>query len=116
MIDVKFIVKFAQFEYRHGDPERGRTFFESVIANYPKRSDIWSIYITMEINGIYTEQARRLFERVVQYKFSSKKMKVFFKKWLEFEKGFPETCVEGVEKVKNLARAYVESRSNISVE
>lgn len=48
--DAKITMKFAQMEYRSGSVERGRTLLEGVLANYPKRIDIWSIYMTMEEN------------------------------------------------------------------
>ena len=51
-------------EYKNGQPEAGRTMFEGVVTNYPKRMDVWSIYMDMEIK--YTNdpsQARHLFER-----------------------------------------------------
>jgi rRNA biogenesis protein RRP5 len=53
------------------------------------------------------EHARRLFERAVHVKQSTKKVKFLFKKFLAFEmeRGTPET----VEHVRNAARAYVES-------
>lgn len=46
--DIKTISKFAQLEYRLGDPERGKTIFEGIIDSHPKRWDLWSIYIDME--------------------------------------------------------------------
>lgn len=35
-------------EYKSGQPESGRTMFEGIVTNYPKRMDIWSIYMDME--------------------------------------------------------------------
>lgn len=46
-VDVNVISKFAQFEFKHGEPERGRTMFEHILSSYPKRVDIWSVYIDM---------------------------------------------------------------------
>ena len=43
--DVSLISKFAQLEFRHGEPERGRTMFESLLSSYPKRVDLWSVYV-----------------------------------------------------------------------
>lgn len=43
--DVDSICKFAQYEFKHGDPERGKTMFESLLGSYPKRVDLWSVYI-----------------------------------------------------------------------
>ncbi|KAI8991069.1 hypothetical protein BDF20DRAFT_811062 [Mycotypha africana] len=46
---VQTIVKFGQMEFKHGEPERGRTILEGVLSNYPKRLDLWNIYLDMEI-------------------------------------------------------------------
>ncbi|KAI8646880.1 hypothetical protein BD408DRAFT_428276 [Parasitella parasitica] len=46
---VQTIVKFAQLEFKHGEAERGRTILEGVMSNYPKRLDLWNVYIDMEI-------------------------------------------------------------------
>lgn len=108
----KVSFRFAQMEYRHGSTERGRTLFEEILANHPKRIDIWSIYLTMEENNLKdssnqnVDYCRRLFERVVHLKLSSKKAKFFFKRYLDFEKkhGSPE----GAAHVKDLVRSYVD--------
>ena len=47
--DVNVIVKFSQYEFQYGDVERGKTMLESVLRNYPKRVDIWSVYIDLLI-------------------------------------------------------------------
>jgi len=48
-LDVDTIVQFALMEFKLGDPQRGQTVLEEVLSNYPKRSDIWSVYIDMMI-------------------------------------------------------------------
>ncbi|KAI9366055.1 hypothetical protein DFJ73DRAFT_955849 [Zopfochytrium polystomum] len=83
---LKIVSKFAQMEFKYGEPERGRTLFEGILTNHPKRIDMWSIYLDMEIRTADVEKTRRLFERVITLKMSSKKMKFFFKKYLMFEK------------------------------
>ena len=55
--DVEMISKFAQMEFKFGEPERGKTMFENILSTYPKRTDLWSIYIDMvtklkEIDGV----------------------------------------------------------------
>ncbi len=50
---------------------------------------------------------RRLFERTISLKLSTKKMKFFFKKYLDFERASGNE--RGVEHVKQAAMAYVES-------
>lgn len=49
LLDLKTISKFAQLEYRLGEPERGKTLFEGIVDSHPKRWDLWSIYIDMEV-------------------------------------------------------------------
>ncbi|KAG0334330.1 rRNA biogenesis protein rrp5 [Podila humilis] len=107
---IKTISKFAQLEFKYGEPERGRTIFEGVMSNYPKRIDLWSVYIDMEIRNGEQDAVRRLFARVVSLKLSSKKMKFFFKKWLAYEKDHGDE--EHIEEVKRRALAYVESLSS----
>ena len=46
--DIKAISKFAQMEFKFGEVERGRTIFEGIMSNYPKRADLWNIYCDME--------------------------------------------------------------------
>lgn len=45
--DVETVIQFAIMEFKHGDPQRGQTVMEEVLSNYPKRSDLWSVYIDM---------------------------------------------------------------------
>ncbi|KAF9346551.1 rRNA biogenesis protein rrp5 [Mortierella sp. AD094] len=106
---IKTISKFAQLEFKYGEPERGRTIFEGVMSNYPKRIDLWSVYIDMEVRNGEQDAVRRLFARVVSLKLSSKKMKFFFKKWLAYEKDNGDE--EHIDEVKRRALAYVESLS-----
>lgn len=111
---AKFIMKAAQAEYRHGDVERARTLFEKLLASHPKRLDLWMVYLQMEQNrvsmdGAEPDHVRRLFERALSLKLSSKKAKGLFKTFLAFERAHGN--VMGVERVKQLARQYVEGMS-----
>ena len=45
--DLEVIAKFAQMEFKHGEPERGKTMFENILSNYAKRNDLWLVYIDM---------------------------------------------------------------------
>ena len=49
----------AILEFGFGDEERGRTFFESVLGDYPKRMDIWGQYSDQEIKRLRTAIQRR---------------------------------------------------------
>lgn len=87
---VNMIAKYGILEFKHGSPESGRTMFEGIVTNYPKRMDIWSIYMDMEMK--YGEgnatQARHLFERCLNNESiqkKPKKMKLVFQKYMEYE-------------------------------
>ena len=93
MSDLKTISKFAQLEYKLGEPERGKTLFEGIVDTHPKRWDIWSIYIDMEAGqndmqsirfvphirrislSSHTSFSRNLFDRVLSRKMTSHKAK-----------------------------------------
>jgi len=87
---VNMISKYGMLEFKHGAPENGRTMFEGIVNNYPKRMDIWSIYMDMEMKygqGNVT-QARHLFERCLNNESiqkKPKKMKLVFQKYMEYE-------------------------------
>jgi len=89
---VNIISKFGMLEFKHGASESGRTMFEGIVNNYPKRMDIWSIYMDMEIKygggSKNAQQARHLFERCLANEFiqkKPKKMKLVFRKYMEYE-------------------------------
>ncbi|GAA5976182.1 hypothetical protein JCM11641_001071 [Rhodosporidiobolus odoratus] len=105
---VATISKFAQLEFKLGDAERGRTIFEGIVDSYPKRLDLWFVYVDMEIKQRNVAGVRALFDRVLAQRLSSKKGKSVFKKWLSFEKDFGDDA--GVEAVKERAVAFVQSR------
>lgn len=56
--DVDVIAKFAQLEFQLGDAERARAIFESTLSAYPKRTDVWSVYIDMIIKHGSQKEAR----------------------------------------------------------
>ena len=35
----------ALTEFHKGSADRGRSIFESILRNYPKRLDLWSVYL-----------------------------------------------------------------------
>ncbi|BFZ59560.1 rRNA bioproteinsis protein rrp5 [Saitoella coloradoensis] len=102
---IKTILRFAQMEFKSGDAERGRTIFEGLLSSYPKRLDLWNILLDLEIALGETDAVRRLFNRVLALKLSSKKAKFIFKKWLGFEKEHGDDV--SVTEVKERAAEWV---------
>lgn len=58
--------RFAQNEFEHGSVERGRSVFEGLMASYPKRLDLWNVYVDKEIKAGDVRAARNLLERLVR--------------------------------------------------
>ncbi|TFY72409.1 hypothetical protein EVG20_g579 [Dentipellis fragilis] len=111
---LKTISKFAQLEYKFGEPERGKTIFEGIIDSHPKRWDLWLIYMDMEASQNDIQSLRNLFDRVLAHKMTSHKAKSFFKKWLGLEKRLGDD--EGVEAVKRRAIEWTQRAANNSEE
>lgn len=42
---IKFISQTAIHEFKCGVPDRGRSMFEGILREYPKRTDLWSVYL-----------------------------------------------------------------------
>ncbi|KAI5788698.1 hypothetical protein FPQ18DRAFT_245482, partial [Pyronema domesticum] len=108
------IIRFAQLEFRTGDPERGRTLFENLIGAYNKRMDIWNVFIDMEMKHggeekVQADGVRALFKRAVaDEKCTAKAAAALFKKWKEFEEKLGNE--KGVNEVLVRAKAYVASK------
>ncbi|CAI5470917.1 unnamed protein product [Closterium sp. Yama58-4] len=105
---IKVISQAALMEYRIGSQERGRTLFESILRNFPKRTDLWITYIDQEVRMGDMAAVRRLFERVVSLDLPPKKMKSLLKKYLDFETA--HGTQEQVAHVKARAVEYVQRR------
>ena len=122
--------KFAQLEFTssNGDPERGRTVFETLLAQWPKRLDLWNVLLDLEIkqqkgsdgdgdndsaddksNG-NKEVVRRLFERLTTAgpTLKNKQAKFFFKRWLDFENKFGDG--KSQERVMAIAAEYARAK------
>lgn len=105
---VEVVRKFAQLEFSKGDAERGRSLFEGLLADAPKRIDLWNVYIDQEIKADEKKKVEDLFERVISKKISKKQAKFFFNKWLEFEESKDDTKMSDYVKAK--ATEFVESQ------
>ncbi|XP_026418043.1 rRNA biogenesis protein RRP5-like isoform X1 [Papaver somniferum] len=104
---IKFISQCAILEFKCGVPDRGRSMFEEMLREYPKRLDLWSVYLDQEIRIGDVDLIRALFERATSLSLPAKKMKFLFKKYLEYEKSCGDE--ERVEYVKEKAMEFVNS-------
>ncbi|XP_049426867.1 protein RRP5 homolog isoform X1 [Epinephelus fuscoguttatus] len=105
---VDVIAKYAQLEFRYGDSEKGRAMLDKVLTSYPKRTDLWSVFIDLMVKHGSQKEVRALFDRVIHLSVSVKKIKFFFKRYLEYEKkhGTPQS----IQAVKEKAMEFVEAK------
>jgi len=111
------VSKAALLEYRLGAAERGRSIFEGLLDSYPKRTDLWSVYIDAHIKAHTPPSVasadlatvRSLLERCCSQKLKAVKMRFFFKRWLDFEKRWGD--VESQETVRAKAREFVSEQA-----
>ncbi|XP_006880025.1 PREDICTED: protein RRP5 homolog [Elephantulus edwardii] len=108
---VDVIAKFAQLEFQLGDAERARAMFENTLSTYPKRTDVWSVYIDMIIKHGSQKEVRDIFERVIHLSLAPKRMKFFFKRYLDYEK--QHGTEKDVQAVKAKALEYVEAKNSV---
>ncbi|XP_011234650.1 protein RRP5 homolog isoform X2 [Ailuropoda melanoleuca] len=108
---VDVIAKFAQLEFQLGDAERAKAIFENTLSTYPKRTDVWSVYIDMTIKHGSQKEVRDIFERVIHLSLAPKRMKFFFKRYLDYEK--QHGTEKDVQAVKAKALEYVEAKSSL---
>eukprot|EP00930_Biecheleria_cincta_P038144 TRINITY_DN26206_c0_g1_i1.p1 TRINITY_DN26206_c0_g1~~TRINITY_DN26206_c0_g1_i1.p1 ORF type:complete len:1998 (+),score=467.03 TRINITY_DN26206_c0_g1_i1:33-5996(+) len=112
------VTKAALLEYQFGSPERGRSIFEGLLDSYPKRTDLWSIYLDAHIKAHTPpkvpaadfQEVRALMERCCAMKLKATKMRFFFKRWLDFEKKWGDA--DSQEIVRKKAREFVESQAS----
>ncbi len=106
---IEVITKYAIAEFEFGSAERGRVIFEDMLTNFPKRTDLWHIYVDQEVKYKNIRHARGVFERMTTIKSSTKNMKAAFKKFITFEAKYGDKISQ--EECKKKMRMYVESFS-----
>jgi rRNA biogenesis protein RRP5 len=84
---IELIRKYASEEYKYGNVEKGRTMYESIIHSYPKRTDILSTYLDLEVKFTKNKKnVRKLFDKMLaKDDIKLKQIKFLFKRYLEFE-------------------------------
>ncbi|XP_074276479.1 rRNA biogenesis protein RRP5 [Silene latifolia] len=104
---IKFLSQAAILEFKIGIPDRGRSTFEKMLREYPKRTDLWSVYLDQEIRLGDADLIHGLFERATSLSLPPKKMNFLFKKYLGYEKSVGDE--ERIEHVRQKAKEYADS-------
>lgn len=113
------IEHIAIHEYKAGSVEHGRQLFEGLVAKVPKKSDMWAAYLDQEMSLLARKSPvasvpgiRLIFERLTTVSLPPKVMQQLLTRYLGFEQAHGTPA--DVEKVKDKARQYVESRLTTS--
>ena len=78
---------YGQLLYKYNQKEEARNMFDNILKNFPKRKDIWFVYIDKEIKfGKNIDKVRQIFDKMFEIKFKVNDLKSIMKKFLEFEK------------------------------
>ncbi|ROT38446.1 rRNA biogenesis protein RRP5 [Sodiomyces alkalinus F11] len=105
------MAKFGALEFRspHGDAERGRTTFETLLATWPKRFDYWNQLADLEVSAAEPDAAavRDVFERGARVRgLKPQRAMKWFKRWAEWE-GKTDPKGPGRERVMAKAQEWV---------
>ena len=104
-------IYYAQLLFAFNIIEEGRNTFDNILNEYPKRKDIWFVYIDKEIKyGKNIEKIRKIFERMFEINFKLSALKSIFKKYLEFEQSNGDKALENA---KNKVQEIMSSRMEI---
>lgn len=76
---------FGVAQYEHGFTEHGRTLFENLIDEFPKKFQLWNAYVDAEAKFGEVEKARAIFRRMANLDLKLERMKSTLKKWKAFE-------------------------------
>lgn len=106
---VKVLTQGALLEFKIGLVERGRDIFEGLVSCYPKRMDLWNVYLDQELLLKDKEHARAILERATSLDLGKKRMKGIFRRYLQFESEYGTHST--IEKVKSKAKAYIDQKN-----
>ncbi|KAH6893483.1 hypothetical protein B0T10DRAFT_482377 [Thelonectria olida] len=105
------VSRFAALEFQspNGEPERGRTMFEGLLAAWPKKGDLWSQLLDLEMGHSGAEAdataVRDVFERRTRAKgLNEYQAEKWFRRWAAWEKKLDP---KGEEKVMAKAKEWV---------
>ncbi|KAJ9456937.1 rRNA biogenesis protein RRP5 [Diplonema papillatum] len=109
---VAALLKIGCLQYRQGSVDKGRTIFEGLLVKYPKRTDLWVVYLDMEQVVLPRlgdpARIRHVFDRATSMNLSSKTMQYFMTRYLTFER--ENGSADRVEYVKQRAIAFVNAK------
>jgi len=102
--------KFASLEFKlpNGDAERGRTIFEGLVSTWPKKWDVWDVYVSLEMSHGGEENVRGLFERMSKVSMKKRRAEAVFRRWREWEASVGNAAA--AKKVENAEAEWQEKK------
>lgn len=85
---LQTISRFGALEFRsaNGEPERGRTMFAGLLATWPKKGDLWSQLVDLEISVKDEAAVRDVFDKRLRVKgLKPVQAERWFRKWTAWE-------------------------------
>ncbi len=105
---VRTVQSFALAAFEQGKLACAREVFEGLIGLYPKRLDIWNVWVDQEEKVDQQKAARALLRRMTTLPLSIKKIQAVFTRWLKFELNYGDE--QAAEDVKAKAKEYIRSK------
>ncbi len=105
---VCVVQSFALAAFEQEKLACAREVFEGLIGLYPKRLDIWNVWVDQEEKAGQPKAARALLCRMTTLPLSIKKMQAVFTRWLKFELKYGDE--QTAEDVKAKAKEYMKSK------
>ncbi|KAK8791929.1 hypothetical protein WA158_005306 [Blastocystis sp. Blastoise] len=103
---VRMLSGYGVILYKYDSYDKARTIFEDLISKYPKRLDLWYIYIDQEIKKNNLQYVRSLYTRLIEVKLNVNRIKSIFKRWISFEEDKGDE--EHVTFVENKVKEYIQ--------
>eukprot|EP01053_Blabericola_migrator_P009499 Blabericola_migrator_1__9498@NODE_515_length_7927_cov_137_886768_g394_i0_p1_GENE_NODE_515_length_7927_cov_137_886768_g394_i0NODE_515_length_7927_cov_137_886768_g394_i0_p1_ORF_typecomplete_len1479_score369_07S1/PF00575_23/0_85S1/PF00575_23/3_1e02S1/PF00575_23/7e02S1/PF00575_23/0_75S1/PF00575_23/7_8e03S1/PF00575_23/0_051S1/PF00575_23/81S1/PF00575_23/1_9e08Suf/PF05843_14/1_2e04Suf/PF05843_14/3_9e07Suf/PF05843_14/4_4e02Suf/PF05843_14/2e12Adaptin_binding/PF10199_9/1e04Adaptin_binding/PF10199_9/0_0001 len=95
---LDLLVVAARLEFKFVSNESGRSKFQSLLAEHPKRLDIWNVLLDAHVAFLTSKNndksdkeiktTRDLFKKATAVDFNLHKLKTLYRKWLQFESKF----------------------------
>ncbi len=102
------VQSFALAAFEQGKLACAREVFEGLIGLYPKRLDIWNVWVDQEEKAGQLKAARALLSRMTTLLLSIKKVQAVFTRWLKFELRYGDE--QTAEDVKAKAKEYIKGK------
>ncbi|KAH8067854.1 hypothetical protein JL720_12354 [Aureococcus anophagefferens] len=106
--EASLLAKFACLELDVGSADRGRTLFDTTLAKWPKRADLWQLYVAKSLKAGDVAHARAIQMRLAGVNLPPKAMRAALKRFAAFEEAHGDAA--SADAVKDLARAYVQKQ------